>query len=131
MSGSGYRRVLLVEDDESLCRVVARNLEARGIVVRCVQSVGAALREIAAARPDLIVLDINLPDRPGWELCRALAARGTKLPTVIVSAVRVTPERLAEFGPLAYLPKPFPLEALLRLVVGTPRDASADAAVNS
>ena len=128
MTNAAYRRVLLVEDDESLCRVVARNLEARGIAVRCVQSVGAALREIAAARPDLIVLDINLPDRPGWELCRALAARGIKLPTVIVSAVRVTPERIAEFGPVAYLPKPFPLEALLRLVVGTPKDLTADVA---
>jgi len=125
---TGYRNVLLVEDDESMCRIVARNLEARGVAVRWAQSVGAALREIAASRPDLIVLDINLPDRPGWELCRALDARGIELPTVIVSAVRITPERLAEFEPIAYLPKPFPLEALLRLVVGTRGDATADVA---
>ena len=40
---------------------------------------------------------------------------GHKLPVVVLSAVRVSPGRLAEFRPLAYLPKPFPIEALLRL----------------
>jgi DNA-binding response OmpR family regulator len=112
-----YRRVLVVEDDESLCRVLKRNLAARGIEAACAESAAAAIRSIAEARPDLLVLDINLPDRSGWELCRALRARGINVPTVIVSATRVTPERLAEFKPLAFLPKPFPLEALLRIVV--------------
>jgi DNA-binding response OmpR family regulator len=49
---------------------------------------------------------------------RELRRRGTDVPTIIVSAVRVSPNRLEEFHPLAYLPKPFPLEALLRLVLG-------------
>jgi DNA-binding response OmpR family regulator len=112
-----YRRVLVIEDDESLCRVLKRNLTARGIEAACAESVAAALQSIAGTRPDLLVLDINLPDRSGWELCRALRARSLEIPTIIVSATRVTPERLAEFKPLAFLPKPFPLEALLRLVV--------------
>jgi DNA-binding response OmpR family regulator len=43
--------------------------------------------------------------------------QGEKLPVVVVSAVRVSPRRLSEFRPLAYLPKPFPMEALLRLAV--------------
>ena len=114
---SKYGRVLVVEDDESLCRILKRNLAARGIEAGCAESVAAALQSIAAARPDLLVLDINLPDRSGWELCRALRARGLEIPKIILSATRVTPERLAEFKPLAFLPKPFPLEALLRLVV--------------
>ena len=122
-----YRRVLVVEDDESLCRVLKRNLAARGIEAACAESAAAAMHSIAEVRPDLLVLDINLPDRSGWELCRALRARGIEIPTVIVSATRVTPERLAEFKPLAFLPKPFPLEALLRIVVqraGTTMHAS-------
>jgi DNA-binding response OmpR family regulator len=114
---SKHGRVLVVEDDESLCRILKRNLAARGIEAVCAESVAAALQSIAAARPDLLVLDINLPDRSGWELCRALRARGLEIPKIILSATRVTPERLAEFNPLAFLPKPFPLEALLRLVV--------------
>ena len=124
---SKYSRVLVVEDDESLCRILKRNLAARGIEAVCAESVAAALQSIAAARPDLLVLDINLPDRSGWELCRALRARGLEIPKIILSATRVTPERLAEFKPLAFLPKPFPLEALLRLVVAreeTPANAS-------
>jgi DNA-binding response OmpR family regulator len=112
-----YRRVLVIEDDESLCRILKRNLAARGVEAACAESFAAALQSIAAAQPDLLVLDINLSDRSGWELCRALRARAVAIPTIIVSATRVTPERLAEFKPLAFLPKPFPLEALLRLVV--------------
>jgi DNA-binding response OmpR family regulator len=63
-----------------------------------------------------MLLDLNLPDRSGWDLMRQLKSQGVSVPTIIVSAVRVSQERLDEFRPLAYLPKPFPLEMLLRLV---------------
>jgi len=63
-----------------------------------------------------MLLDINLPDRSGWDVLRELRERGIRVATVIVSAVRVSPARLDEFRPVAYLPKPFPLDALLRLV---------------
>ncbi|MFN8515929.1 MAG: response regulator [Chloroflexia bacterium] len=76
-----------------------------------------------AERPDLLLLDINLPDRTGWDVLRELRERGVVVPTVIVSAVRVSQSRLDEFRPLAYLPKPFPLEALLRIVDGSRRVA--------
>ena len=49
---------------------------------------------------------------------RGLQVRGNAVPTIIISAVRVNQNRLDEFHPLAYLPKPFPLDALLRLVLG-------------
>jgi len=117
MTESSSRHVLLVEDDGSLCRVVTRNLSSRGVDVRTATTVSDALRAIAESRPDLIVLDINLPDRSGWELLRVLHSRGIDIPTIVISAARCAPERLAEFQPLAYLPKPFPLDALLRLVM--------------
>jgi DNA-binding response OmpR family regulator len=71
---------------------------------------------VAQERPDLILLDINLPDRTGWDVLRELRRRQNEIPTIVISAVRANPSRLAEFHPLAYLPKPFPIEALLRLV---------------
>jgi DNA-binding response OmpR family regulator len=116
MTTHRFERVLIVEDDETLARILERNLVGRNIGVRRAASVGEALSAISATRPDLLVLDINLPDRSGWELLRSLRARRIEIPTIIISAARCAPERLAEFGTLAYLPKPFPLEALLRLI---------------
>lgn len=119
-----YRRILLVEDEARLRQVIARNLVARGHVVRDVSTAAAALAAIREERPDLLLLDLNLPDRSGWDVLRETRALGIEVPTVVVSAVRAVPSRLAEFHPLAYLPKPFPLEALLRLVAAEPAGAS-------
>ncbi|HEY8602135.1 MAG TPA: response regulator [Thermomicrobiales bacterium] len=123
---AGYRQILIVEDEATLRRVIARNLVGRGYLVREAETVGAALAAIRDERPDLILLDINLPDRTGWDLLRELRGGGIAIPTIIVSAVRVSQGRIAEFGPLAYLPKPFPLEALLRIVEGGCRAMAAE-----
>jgi DNA-binding response OmpR family regulator len=119
-------RILLVEDDEVLCDLVQRNLEAREHEVSIAEDAQTALAYLRAASYDLIVLDINLPDQTGWDVLRTalnegrikplvVEGQGEKLPVVVLSAVRVSPGRLAEFHPLAYLPKPFPMDALLRL----------------
>lgn len=120
-----YKRLLLVEDEETLRRIIARNLTSRGVRVREAATAEEAVAAVLAERPDLMLLDINLPDRSGWDVLRELRRRGAEVPTVVVSAVRVTAARLDEFKPLAYLPKPFPLEALLRLVVGKPEGEEA------
>lgn len=112
------RTILLVEDDTTLAAVIERNLNARSYDTRAASSVQEALAEVGRGLPDLLLLDIGLPDGTGWDLLRALKARAIDLPTVVISATRVMPERLAEFRPVAYLPKPFPLDALLRLVSG-------------
>src|SRR6476620_10815688 len=125
-SPMAYQRILLVEDEATLRRVIARNLVGRGHLVREAGPGGVALEAIAAERPDLILLDINLPDRTGWDLLRELRSLGITIPTIIVSAVRVSQGRIAEFSPLAYLPKPCPLEALLRIVAGGCRVAAAE-----
>jgi DNA-binding response OmpR family regulator len=111
------KRVLIVEDEAVLRSVIARNLTAHGCDVIEVETTTQAIERLAD-EPDLILLDINLPDRSGWDVLRHLKRAGREVPTVIVSAVRVSPERLAEFKPLAYLPKPFPIESLLAIVEG-------------
>jgi DNA-binding response OmpR family regulator len=113
-----FRRVLLVEDEEVLRKVIARNLTSRGIQVLEAGTANDAVRAATTEHPDLLLLDINLPDQTGWEVLRVLKHHGTDVPTIIVSAVRVSQNRLEEFRPIAYLPKPFPIDALLRLVVG-------------
>jgi DNA-binding response OmpR family regulator len=120
------RRIVIVEDEAVLRRVIARNLAGRGHLVREAETAAEAIAAVLAERPDLLLLDIALPDASGWDVLRALRERGVAVPTVIVSAVRVAPGRLAEFAPLAYLPKPFPLDALLRLVDSGARVAEGD-----
>src|SRR5258708_17562964 len=118
-------RILLVEDDEVLGDVIGRNLRARGHEVRIAVNAESALAQLRDAQIDLIILDINLPDQTGWEVLRTAQREGwlrpreidghvQTLPVVGRSAVRVSPRRLAEFRPLAYLPKPVPIEALPR-----------------
>jgi DNA-binding response OmpR family regulator len=110
------RRVLLVEDEPTLRRVIARNLVSRGLAVQEVGTARDAVQAATTVRPDLLLLDINLPDQTGWDVLRELRQRSTEVPTIILSAVRVGHNRMDEFHPIAYLPKPFPIEALLRLV---------------
>ena len=116
--GSQHQRVLVVEDEVTLRRIVARNLSSRGVEVREAGTAQEAVEAVRENPPDLLLLDINLPDQTGWEVLRELKRRGSAVPTIIISAVRVNQSRLDEFHPLAYLPKPFPLDALLRLVLG-------------
>jgi DNA-binding response OmpR family regulator len=119
-------RILLVEDDAVIADLLRRNLHARGHEVSMAGDAQSALLSLQTTPFDLIILDINLPDLTGWEVLRTalqqgwlsrqeIDGEGLKLPVVVLSAVRVNPRRLAEFRPLAYLPKPFPMEAILRL----------------
>ena len=125
MTAPLYRNVLLVEDDDAFARVVERNLTARGVSVRRAGNVADACVAIAAQRPDLLLLDINLPDRTGWDVLRDPATSAAHIPAIVLSGTPLRPERIAEFRPIAYLPKPFPLEALIRLVVGEPEAVEA------
>jgi DNA-binding response OmpR family regulator len=121
-------RILLVEDDEVLGDLMGRNLTMRQHEVSIAADARSALARLQANSFDLILLDINLPDLTGWDVLRYAqqgkylqplasqrAGEHEVLPVVVLSAVRVSPRRLAEFHPLAYLPKPFPMEAVLRL----------------
>jgi DNA-binding response OmpR family regulator len=130
-------RILLVEDDEVLCELILRNLEARGHEVRIAQDAHTALNHLRIMPFDLIILDICLPDETGWEVLRSAQKEGRlptlqinghagKLPVVVLSAVRVSPRRLQEFQPLAYLPKPFPMEAILRLAAEAAQRRNGD-----
>jgi DNA-binding response OmpR family regulator len=118
-------RVLVVEDDDQLRRIITSNLVARGHEVRQAADASMALTALAEEQPDLLILDINLPDRTGWDVLRE-ARLPDDVRVLMLTAVPVSPKRLAEFRPVAYLPKPFPLEALLRLAESSSRTVSDD-----
>jgi len=108
--------ILLVDDEARLRQTVARSLSARGHRVVEAATSREAVATATGAEFDLLLLDVNLPDGTCWDVLRELAAAGRSLPTVIVSAVPPSATRVREFRPLGVLHKPFPMEALLRLV---------------
>ena len=67
-----YGTILVVEDEATLRQVITRNLEARGHAVRGAETATEALRHLSDRTPDLMLLDINLPDRSGWDVLREL-----------------------------------------------------------
>jgi DNA-binding response OmpR family regulator len=111
-----HKLVLLVKDEATLWRIIARNLVARGHRVVEADSAPEALARLNEDEPDLLLLDINRPNRWGWDVLREMRRQGKNVRVVIVSAVRVNRSRPDEFGLLSFLPKPFSLEALLRIV---------------
>jgi DNA-binding response OmpR family regulator len=110
--------VLLVEDDEGLRQVLARHLATAGYrVAEAASAEEAADRLAAGLRPALVLLDLNLPGRTGWELLRSasLDAAGAP-PVVVMTATTVNPRRLRESAVAGYLPKPFAIETLVATV---------------
>jgi DNA-binding response OmpR family regulator len=110
------RTVLLVEDEAPLRAIIARNLTARGYPLYAAASVEEATHVLWRHYPDVVVLDINLPDGTGWEILRWLRARDLHPAVIVYSAVPLSRKRVAELRPDAVLLKPFPMACLLDLV---------------
>lgn len=109
--------VLVVDDEAPLRQVIIRNLEIRGYEVVGAGTAMEALDALAGGTFDLMLLDINLPDLTGWELLRRLTPEVRKrVPTVVFSASPLAARRVEELRPAGVLLKPFPMDALLRLV---------------
>jgi DNA-binding response OmpR family regulator len=107
--------VLLVEDESALADVIARNLRARGHDVAMSVTAEAAILSMAERWPDVLILDVNLPDMTGWDVLRRLsAADRARLRVIVISAAPVSSKRIEEFKPDRTLQKPFPIDALMR-----------------
>jgi len=110
-------RVLVVDDDPTVAEVVRRYLVRDGHAVECVHDGYQALRRAAEAPPDLVVLDLTLPDMDGLEVCRRLRT-GWSIPVVMLSGRSDETDRLVGFetGADDYVTKPFsPRELVLRV----------------
>jgi DNA-binding NtrC family response regulator len=107
--------ILVVEDEPLVARITCRFLEEVGFTCAIAGSAGAALQLIDnGAVPDLIVLDIRLPDLPGPELALRIHSRYPRIPILFVSgwvAGLADPDRLAQLY-WDFLPKPFKGERL-------------------
>jgi DNA-binding response OmpR family regulator len=113
-------RVLVVEDDPDIAQLVALYLGKAGFGVDVLSSGREALASIAARRPDLLILDLMLPQVDGLEICRTVrAAPATAdLPIIMLTARAEESDRIVglELGADDYLPKPFsPNELVARV----------------
>ncbi|WP_329596209.1 response regulator [Streptomyces pseudovenezuelae] len=107
-------RVLVVEDDPQLVRALIINLQARQYGVDAAPDGATALRLAAARRPDVVMLDLGLPDMDGVEVIRGL--RGwTRVPILVLSARQGSDEKVAalDAGADDYVTKPFGMDELL------------------
>src|SRR5215831_18086196 len=108
------KRILVVEDDAALAGVLRDNLEFEGFVVEHAASACAALGRIHAFAPDLVLLDVMLPDQSGFEICGWLRREG-RTPVIMLSARAEKADKLRGLGMGAddYITKPFDLEELM------------------
>ncbi|MEE9416388.1 MAG: response regulator transcription factor [Acidimicrobiales bacterium] len=108
-------RVLLAEDDKSVRESLTRALGFEGYKVNAVTDGGQALGEIAEFDPDVIVLDVMMPNVDGLSACRRIREKGISTPVLILTARHEVSDRVAglDAGADDYLVKPFALEELL------------------
>ncbi len=106
--------VLIVEDDPAVTDFMAPVLEGEGFSVRVAHSGAEAFQQVEEARPDLILIDMLLPDMDGSELLVRLRERlGPEIPVILSTARREEASRAAEIGAAGMLRKPFSLDALV------------------
>ena len=107
-------RVLVVDDDPDVRDSLRRSLTFEGYQVTEAADGAQALGAIAAARPDIVVLDLQMPVLGGLETCRKLREQGDDVPVLMLTARDGTRDRVTglDAGADDYLPKPFALEEL-------------------
>src|SRR4026208_1689331 len=108
-------RILVVEDDARMANVIAKGLREQSYAVDVAQDGEAGLYQASINDYDVIVLDVLLPHRDGYEVCRELRARGDTTPILMLTARAAIDDRITGFdaGADDYLPKPFSFRELL------------------
>jgi DNA-binding response OmpR family regulator len=122
MRPSRRGRILLVDDDPRFASLVEQHLRGHGYEVTLADSVASAAESLdtavaVGAVPDIVLLDINLPDDAGWALLGTAGypAAGAP-PVVVITATEISPRRLREHGVAGCLTKPFAMETLVQTI---------------
>jgi DNA-binding response OmpR family regulator len=115
-------RILIVEDEESLLKLESILLSSKGYHVTGVMDGKSALDEINARKPDLVVLDIMLPELDGFEVCKRIKENPETagIPVVMLTAKKNSQDyaRGMQVGADAYVTKPFKSAQVIELIEG-------------
>jgi CheY-like chemotaxis protein len=125
-------RVLVIEDDAEIRKVVVSLLTSAGYRVAAAEDGEAALLQVEARAPDLILLDMVMPGMSGWTFLRRLTERGSSIPVVVLSGRYASATPLGELSECvtAYIPKPFDraqlVETCARVLAGNGPEAERE-----
>ena len=108
-------KVLIVDDEPPLLRALVLNLTHRGYEVTTASTAAGAMDQIRKLPPDLLILDLGLPDRDGVEVIRELRDREPTLPIIVLSARSTSQDKVAalDLGAVDYIAKPFDMNELV------------------
>src|SRR5271166_4702264 len=122
-------RVLVVDDEPNIRELVQVALKFHGCAVSTAANGTEAMRQVETAKPDLIVLDVMLPDIDGFEVCRRLRAAGNEVPVIFLTARDTSSDTVTglAIGGDDYVTKPFSVEALVARVRAVLRRAARSA----
>ena len=132
---AGRRTILMVEDEESITVPLAEALDREGFDTRVAGTVAEALEHAEASMPDLVLLDVMLPDGSGYDVCRSLRER-SRVPIIMLTARGEETDRIVglELGADDYIVKPFSarevaarIRAVLRRTGDAPQPPSGPA----
>lgn len=125
-------RILLVEDDSSLAEGVRTALRREGFTVNCVASGRAALEAIQVDAPELLILDLGLPDMDGLEVLRHLHSQDNPPLVMVLTARNATEDKVLglDRGADDYLAKPFEMRELLARLRALERRTTAAQTAN-
>jgi two-component system OmpR family response regulator len=131
-SRSSARRVLVVDDEPNIAELVATALRYEGFDVRTAADGAGALAAVRDLAPDLVVLDVMLPDSDGFELQARIRADGQQVPVLFLTARDAVEDRIRglTLGADDYMTKPFSLEELVARVHAVLRRTAGEAAVS-
>ena len=126
-------RILLVDDDDSLTILLGGRLRREGYHVRTCSDAAQAEQELKSHSFDVILLDVMLPDRSGFDLCAALRDYNIHTPVLMLSARGSVTDRVAglRIGADDYLAKPFEVQELLARIEALRRRAGRDDSVGT
>jgi len=119
LSSVARKRVLVIDDDLPIRGMLAAALRQHGFQVLLAGDGAEGQRAMNIHHPDIILLDLAMPDVNGWDFLQRLQETGHlgHIPIIVVSAhVRVEPQALLQMGVAAILPKPFNLDELIQLI---------------
>jgi len=107
-------RILVAEDDAHILEGLETTLASEGYAVEAVADGEAALAAWSRMRPDLLILDIMMPGRNGYEVCRAVRAADARVPIIMLSAKSEEIDKVLglQFGADDYMTKPFGIQEL-------------------